>query len=715
MRTKVHCRPCADTFTNPRTPAPPPMSLYSRLPSQRRGRPILWSICLCGVIHLLACWAGWLGLFRGPVPWAVALIPLVIASSCIATLTWEVAARATLERQSRARRIQLLAAFAGALTASCWLVVDRYHPCENIMGNHDQGMYLAAAGILARTGSLTLPLPELDALPAEERTLFIRARNVEFMRGSDAARTAPRSLAVGFPLKDQIGKEGPAIPHFPAGFASLIGGALQTAGWPFAQSTSALCIAAGILCLTLFTLKQFGLRAALWFTPLAATHPLFSWLSDRLYAESALFLFVSLAVAGASYAARHPKLAGCAVSLALAGALTVKIDAFLALPACMLALSSTHTPTRFRKTILLVGPVAIGVALGYTMIQSRHYLYANAIALFSESAFVALAVLGAVGLTITIIALPRSSQRTRRTIWRCALGIVALILLIFYAIRSNPSSPDSYLNPAVMREIRSFREDTLIRLDWYWLPLGFLPALGATMAAFHRRISFSSAFLCLAGALSLVILAYDIRCDPSQPFSMRRLVPTALPWLLIGIAACGAAARRPLLRLGCTGLIVAFIAGQFSASVRIGSQPEFPGTWAFAGSLAGLIPSSSIVLVSERSPLSPLAIPLRSVWGVSTLPLALDKTKPEELTALKRTIARWSHDGYRVLYLGNSLSEVTQLGFTPRRLASTQWETNFQLGAYESPSGPIRTIRWNVDLLEIGSPPQTNPARPPKR
>ena len=88
--------------------------------------------------------------------------------------------------------------------------------------------------------------------------------------------------------------------------------------------------------------------------------------------------------------------------------------------------------------------------------------------------------------------------------------------------------------------IRSYREDTFVRLGWYWQPWGLAWATaGVAALAFQLRAAWQKTFW-LLGAGALCVLCYDLRNNPVQPYAMRRLVPAASPLLISAAATFGA-------------------------------------------------------------------------------------------------------------------------------------------------------------------------------
>lgn len=652
---------------------------------------------LFGGSLLVGCWMGWLGLFGRPVAIALAGSGVAtIASSLLAYLfdlyRWIRCAHRRLRIRNALLRV---AAMLATILFGTYLCSVRFAPSENLMGNHDPGMYLAAAAHLSQTGEFRIALPALETLEPVEKDLLLRESAVQFMRGSDAKGPVPWSYYLGLPLADQSDRAGPAIPHFPGGFAIILASGFLLGGWPVAQWIPSVAMLGGVLALAAFVRRHFGVLPALLFVPLACAHPLLSWFANRHFAESALFLFGTLSLVTVTELPRLPRLAGTVAVILLFAGLTVKIDAVLWFGAAASACLFVPPAPRAWKTMACAGVALAPPVLGYLWIQSGFYMAGNLRALSSEPAFAAVALGG-----IAILAFAATCRRrgklhskSRKHFWRGGLLTAGLVLLVFYFFRTDPSQPDTYFEPAAQATIRSFREDTLARIDWYWAPMLFVPALLGGIVASWKRFSFPVVMFGAAGLGSLVLLGYDIRCDPIQPLCMRRMIPAAIPFLLVG-ACCFASFRRVQLTLIATALTFPlFLASEVDAYRRLKFTPDYEGAFDFLTHIAAALPPESITLVSARSPLSAYAVPLRAIWGRSTWVVRVDKSSEADLAALRSMIEKWQALGYRVCLLRQSRQDELFRGLTTFPLARETLSTSFQAGSYETVSEDPRRFR----------------------
>lgn len=660
-------------------------------------------LLFAAVFHV-ACWLGWAGGSGTIVAWGVLFALGAVLLAGTAALVAGLASRCAARPASRAVRILRGVSLIIPFGASAWILASRHAPCENLMGNHDQGMYLAAGGHLARTGQFRIALPDLDIVAPADRSALVARRGVEFMRGSDPRVEKPLSYAVGFPLSDPELATGDAIPHFPLGSATLLAAAFATGGFELVRLSGLAWIGGGLVFFALFALKRYGALASAATALLLAASPILTWLADRQYAEAPLFLLSGLICATLAWAPRKSAWIAAAVGLQITAAPLLKFDGLVAAPALVAACALGSAPRPFLSRLLLWSGVGLGSAISLLALQSGPYMVANLAALAREPAFVAAALLAPALLVLLVLLRKRSDPRTLARVRTAGIVTACALLTGLYVLRSHPTDPDFYYNPAILKSIRSFREDTLARLDWYWVPFGFLPALAALAASTWRRRAPGDLHLAYVGLATLVLLAWDIRCDPSQPFCMRRLAPYSLPALFIGVAALPGRCRTPRARLLAGLPVVAFLAGGIHAQSRIGSQPEFPGTWTFLEQLATRIPDNAVVLVSERSPLAPLVVPLRTIFGRQTWQIDLDKEQLQEAAQLRRAIVAWNRAGHRVLFMGNDRAEALHLAGGATECATLEWSTVFQLGAYESPVGPLRSVAWNVHLYELTRP-----------
>lgn len=605
----------------------------------------------------------------------------------------------------------LFSAVAGVACVGTWIVVDRFSPGENLLGNHDQGMYLGAAIQLARTGHLKTPVPTLKSLTDEQKSLLLVQSPVQFTRGVESERDSLWGISLGFPLDDQSTRSGPASPHFPAGAATVFGSALARTGWNGVQAVNWLATSIAVLSLAWMAGKHFGPLAGLATVALLLAHPLLTWAANRHYAEPLLFaLWTSGLVLLAGSRPPHI-LAAVTAGFLFTSAIVIKIDAVLIFPGLLVALFVSRINRRTVVALLAGSTGGTAIAAPLLATQSAAYFTGNALSLSSNFA----AVSGAVGLGLLVSFLGYARLSKRRSRLNCAawwgfIGTTVVAALVLYLGRENPTAPDTYFHSGPGREIVSYREETLRRLDWYWLPLGLLPALVGSILLGRRYRSPEIAVFVTCGLLALIIFGHDLYCDPRQPYAMRRLAVFAIPLLLVGIA-CGADHRRAVwVRTIFSVIAIAQVGAGMQAHRRLRETPEYAGTRAFCEELTAALPPDAVVLVPRRSVLATVAMNSRFIGGRDVWIVNFDKTDPSNEDALRSMLASWFADGKPVVVLAGNSRDSVFPGQSSRNIATVHWQTSWQPGSYSGSSDRVRTIDTSCYVNELLAP--RTPANP---
>lgn len=659
---------------------------------------------LSGII-LIGGWMAWFGIFNAiPALFLIASGATVLGLATIAFLV-ELLRRLCHLLRMGSPGIAAVFAFlaASAVLGSTYLAVTRFAPGEQLLGNNDPGMYLSAAGQLARTGGIKTHLTGMENLSEAQKRIILRRSAVQFMRGSDPPETAPWSFYIGYPLANQSDMLGPAIPHFPAGFSVILASGLVVGGWPLARAVPAFATILGILALTIFVLRQTGVWSALIFLPLACAHPLISWFSNRHFAEPVLFLLASLLLITLTELPQKPRLAGVVSVVLLLAATTIKIDAVLIIPALAFACLVAPPTQPAWKSILLTSSIVAPATIGFLWLQSGRYFIENLGALAREPVFVAVAAFAVATILFGAISLRSSVNRVKvSNLLRTGFLISSVVtLLYFYAVRSGPAEPDVYFEPALRETIRSYREDTLLRLDSYWIRFGFVAAILGAFFTCWKRTSLPLVAFASLGLGSLLILGYDLRCDPIQPLSMRRLLPFAIQFLIFGVGGWATFGNRRVAPVLCAAVIPLFLVGEMNAHRKMDPKPEFVGVHTFLKEVAASLPQDSMVLIPARSPLSSFAVPLRTFHGKNTWVVDVDKNSRDDRTALRSTVSQWHEEGFRVCVLTHGPQDDLLTGFQPVRMAQIKLESTFQPGSYESISGEVRRFSFPCYISEL--------------
>ncbi|MGH8020683.1 MAG: hypothetical protein ACREIA_20845 [Opitutaceae bacterium] len=664
---------------------------FSRNPPLRATEQQRRATRLCSIGHccaaagfalslLAGAWSGWLGRGFQAFAWCIVIPAMLLLAVVIAGFIDQMcrALRAARLRRSRGVRFRLLGLVIVTVGTVIWTIPRRAAPSENLLGNHDQGMYLGAAVHLARTGQFRIDLSELDRCPPEAKSLLLRRDPVQFTRGDEEDREALAGISLGFPLADQTTPSGPAVPHFPAGAATFFGAGFAVGGWPWMQMMNWWAVVLGILSLGWMAARRLGAVVGLIVVLLLILHPLTAWAANRHYAEPLLFALWATGLCLLGFAARGRFVAGLAAGLVFSAAACVKFDALFIVVAAPAALFFARIDRAAMMGLISGGMAGFAAAGILISLQSGAYLMGNLRALWSNSAIVAGVIVTAIATSVVIWLRMTGRIRSLRRIWRVLVVGAALAALCLYLFRADPPFPDTYFHAGLGREIRSFREDTLRRLDWYWMPLGLLPALAGACVLSRRYRAPEIAALVIAGYATLAAFGHDLFCDPVQPYAMRRLAVYTIPFLLLG-TACLIHLRRPRwIGYAALLLIGGQAAGEMLAHRRLNDVPEYAGTRDFCERLIAHIPPNAVVLVADRSVFSSLAMVVRAAGDREVWIVQFDKTDAARIAPLKDMVARWMKQGKRVMILGGDGLENSLRPCTSIIIARERWQTRWQ-------------------------------------
>jgi len=624
-------------------------------------------------------------------------------------------------------------------------------PGEPIISAADEGIYLSSAIHLARTGSYRIEAPILRETPSGLQPWMLGYEPAEAQRRSDAS---PRfwNYHTGFVLDPQppddsgdparpISSQATINPQFPPGFPLLLASAYEVGGW------HGLAVANRILMILAATL--LGLLAHRWLPArgviglcvflLALDQPLNLWVGHSFFAEpSALCLWLLALLAWARRRGSGDAGAGLLAGAALTAGLYLKFDTLLVGSLTALAVFFT-SGLRFRIAFLLPsGVVGLGALLAWRQFSWPNF--SGTLGALEQSRmlwFVAAGGLLALGWKWREKrrrpSHGTSKHHSVRRYLSLGLALTVLVLAAYaYWIRPNPgeAEADRFFFWPIEGMLRSYREETFFRLGWYWQPLGLaLAVIGIALLGLRLRGAWPKAFY-WAGLTSLVILSYDLRNNPLQPYAMRRLLTAAMPFLILGAAAslplmweALLQSRRPWQkRMGrrvSAGLTLAGTAALLTGFSPINSllntkpkQGSFGGLMAQTSQLANLLPPHSVVVIRRNTPLASLATPLQVLEGIDTILLSPASHSQPYQVAFNRAWQEWVRRGRSVFLLSSVAGDRLDL-FGVSLTSRAQGTIRFPL---VSPSAvrlntDVIEIDWDYSLEEIQLPP---PEKPPQ-
>jgi hypothetical protein len=624
-------------------------------------------------------------------------------------------------------------------------------PGEPIIGSADEGIYLSSAIHLARTGSYRIEAPILRETPSALQPWMLGYEPAEAQRRSNAS---PRfwNYHTGFVLDPQppddsgdparpISSQATINPQFPPGFPLLLAAVYEVGGW------RGLAIANRVLMLLAAAL--LGLLANRWLPArgviglcvflVAVYQPLNLWVGHSFFAEpSALCLWLVALLAWAMRRGPGDAGAGLVAGAALAAGLYLKFDTLLVGSLTALAVFFT-SGLRFKIAFFLAGAVAgLGALLAW-----RQYSWPNfsgTLGALGQSRmlwFLAAGGLLAVGWkwweTRRQAGLITSDQFSFRRYLPLGLALTVLVLAAYaYWIRPNPgeAEADRFFFWPIEGMLRSYREETFFRLGWYWQPLGLaLAVTGVALLGLRLRGLWQKAFF-WAGLISLVILSYDLRNNPLQPYAMRRLLTAAMPFLILGATASFPLMWEALLRsrrhrpkrigrrVGVGTALAgtaALLAGFSPINSLLNTKPKqgnFGGLMAQTSQLASLLPPHSVVVIRRNTPLASLAAPLQVLEGIDTILLSPASHSQPYQVAFNRARQEWVRLGRSVFLLSSVADDRLDL-FGASLTSRAQGTIRFPL---VSPSAAklntdVLEIDWDYFLEEIQLPPPEKPAQ----
>jgi hypothetical protein len=451
-------------------------------------------------------------------------------------------------------------------------------------------------------------------------------------------------------------------PQFPLGWPTGLASAYAIGGWKAFHAVNPF--------LTIVCAGLTGLLALAWIGPISALcafalflfFPLDVWAARSIFSEPALQLAWLLLIAGWRESKTAPVSGGIITGLAAGALLYIKIEATFVV-AGLIGLWAWHWADRRRFVLACAGSglIALGLA-GSAWRKFNQFYLADTFGTISSKA------LWSAGVVAAVFAwgVSRPELRaflTRRSREKKFLRHAAFWLLLglaFYGavLRPDPAMPDRYYYWPAQAEIQSYREESFVRLGWYWQPWGLAVAVIGTAALVWTLRKPWQIGIHGIGLMFLIGLSYDIRNNPLQPYAMRRYLPFAMPILIIGAAGFGRRAVAFLTKkgkpkawmatAGQAGITAVLLAGFIPINSVINRHVEFGGTQNALAAMAEQLPPHALVLVSEASPLSLLATPLQFDFGRECLivPQPLFKN-----TGFPSLVERWEATGYRVYLL----------------------------------------------------------------
>jgi len=562
-------------------------------------------------------------------------------------------------------RVGMACAFFACTGAGIY-AVRWVNPSENILGGNDEGIYAITAANLARTGRYRLHATLLPTLPAK---LVPWVTKKMPRMANRTAKPPPRYPAYHVCLFVDEATTGTLTSQFPVGFPALLASAHALFGFGGQRLVNPL--------LLLIAACIAGRLVTSWMGPVAGSaafvlwlwFPLQAWAGNTRYAELLLQVFWLLTLQGVAERETRPAWAGCLAGLALGVSLSVKIDALpvMAIAAAVLVMVGDHRESVFPRVFLAALFASATCSFAILWQDNRAYAWdtLRSIGETNRRALLCAAVLGVSFILIWLTGRSRGWWTKVRAFlpqpewWLKYALITGGMVLALYAclVRSGPAAPDSFYYWPQGATIRSFREDTFIRLVWYWQPWGLGIAVMGIFAVIRRADKIWQWLALGIGALFLIAFSYDIRNNPIQPYAFRRFLPYAVPLMIVGAAASGGWLTPRWVRgriFPTIALTIALMLGFRPINERLNHRTEYPGLIEQLARLAGHVPDRAVVLISSDSPAVRLASALEFCFGKPCLILRIPSYNRQWAgVEIRRAAVLWSGQNRTVYVLGS--------------------------------------------------------------
>jgi Dolichyl-phosphate-mannose-protein mannosyltransferase len=467
----------------------------------------------------------------------------------------------------------------------------------------DPGVYAITGQWLARHGSLPIPVqPEV----------FGGVPGVSF-------------YSAGF---DPLATAGAVHPQF----SNLLPGLLAVGGWLGGERflLKVNPVLAALALLSLYGLARQYVGRAWALVPLVALGVSLPQLqfSRGTYSEPATMLLVLGGLALLREAQRRDRVPAYALAgLVLGAGVLARVDGFfylLAVPVVAAAELVGAPPGRRGRRLGRVGALLVGVAVPATVAMANlvHLSPAYLRGLDAEVGMIAVAAGAVTVVGVAAVALCWTTSLPRRVAaarWLPTAGAAAVVLVgavgasrPLWQVGRTPDAPRSqtdyiaFLQAAggfVADGSRSYAEQTLAWLSWYWGPLVVVLGVAGTALAVRRLLARGDRALVapLAMFLSASLLYLTApSIVPDQVWAMRRYLPVVIPGFLVASVA----ALAPLARRGRAGQVVALLlAGGLvlfpaAGSARLVTLREGVPQLAEVGHLCAALPADAAVAVT---------------------------------------------------------------------------------------------------------------------
>ena len=531
--------------------------------------------------------------------------------------------------------------YALLLTAIATLSVFAYvkwclNPSENILAAFDSGMYFSTAAHISNEGSHIMQANWPSQAPELLKEWWLGQNPAEAQR-RDGAHPKYWNFIVGYFFLDQSERSGAIAIPFPNGHPTLLASALTVGGPYLAFHLNTIIHLTASALFGLLAIQYLKKAHAAFAALLMLFFPLSVWSANHLYAEPLLILAWLSSILAWSYRDEMPRVAGILTGAGPGLGLLIKIDALLGVLSLMLLLFEFRKRTRFAVSASASFlTCALWAAYSHTSFTGN-YAKDTLLALWETSPiaqnFLAVVAVSLCALLLFLILLYKKSENSylaknqakqlitnhSEIAFKLLPWILMVIFAYLYFIRPNPTSPDTFVFAGSGKEIRSYREETFLRLSWFFSPIVlWIGLIGSSLMILRIKKSWQVA-LYGCGLFSLLFFAYDIRCNPYQPYCMRRLATYTNPLLLLGVISglisLFELKKMKIVSFLLTPLLILIVATLLVKGIRIHKISEMENLYSEVSTLAQKLPDDGILLIPKRSFLSNFSALLRFAFG----------------------------------------------------------------------------------------------------
>lgn len=644
------------------------------------------ALFLAGATSVLV--SAWLGLVLAE----AGRFSLVLAGAILAAASLVAAAAFRRRLRWPLRAPERWGALLPAVAVLALALVLEARPSEYIVGGRDPGAYVAAMGLIGRTGGIVYTDPGVLSIPKEDLPLFY---------GTPGKGPFAGARFMGFDLESPgTGRVVPQFFHlFPAFGAYLF----QAMGVKGALATPPVFAILGTLG-GFFTLRRLlGPAPALLASLLLGSNVVQVWFARYPVSEtvSQFLVFLGL-LAFLHWEERGSVAFGVLAGAAFGVSLLVRIDSVLiAVPlGIWLAIRLGDGSLSWRRSLGLVVPfalLAMHSALHAAVFTRKYLLDITSRPYWHHPPMVWAG--GAVAAAVAIAAAPRLGPVAVR--WLEARGdslraivAAALVATALYAYFVRPQlsvwaggdGNDPVLaweSPGALKALGFHRlaahdAQSLARLGWFVTPGGLaLGVLGLVVMIREWRPRYLMPVL-TALTFSLFYL-YKIRVYNDYYFALRRYVPVTIPFLMASIALLLVrfGSRGGWRRTAAAGVALILFTAFARDTARVWRHVDWQGSVKFVADVARRFGPEDVVVFEQPRSIHLLSLPLWAHFGVNALELARFNPDPDRLSHLVQAWrGRYRHiyfvHTYRTNLCGMFLERVQDYPF-----GTFEWERSY--------------------------------------